>query len=253
VRRSRIGTSISRPSSRVEQHRDAEDDPISFRRQRPGQGEREEHGDHHGTGGEDHAAGVGQAADHRLARVVAAVPVLLPLSARLAVSRAVDAYGKAERPLRSAALGSADLLVRCWRLPNVDSIQVRASPSDVLGRPRVGEVTIGADQPHLGSMCEVTRVQRLFRGWHVVDGDVDGVLREEALDDVASAEAVRVGCWSLEQQHLMPDAAADVEVAGALMGEREATEGRAFAGTRPIATDAFMGDGGAGWVGDPDL
>lgn len=49
----------------------------------------------------------------------------------------------------------------------------------------------------------------------------------------------------------MPDAAADA--AGALMGELEATEGRAFAGTRPIATDAFMGDGGAGWVGDPDL
>ena len=68
---------------------------------------------------------------------------------------------------------------------------------------------------------------------------------------MASAEAVRVRCWSLEQQHLMPDAAADA--AGALMGELEATEGRAFAGTRPIATDAFMGDGGAGWVGDPDL
>jgi hypothetical protein len=62
---------------------------------------------------------------------------------------------------------------------------------------------------------------------------------------VASAEAVRVGCWSLEQQHLMPDTAADVEDAGALMRELEATEGRAFAGTRPIATDAFMGDGGA--------
>jgi hypothetical protein len=60
---------------------------------------------------------------------------------------------------------------------------------------------------------------------------------------VASAEAVRVGCWSLEQQHLMPDTAADVEDAGALM--RELAEGRAFAGTRPIATDAFMGDGGA--------
>ena len=90
-------------------------------------------------------------------------------------------------------------------------------------------------------MCAVTRVQRLFRGWHVVDGDVDCVLREEALDDVASARAVRVGCWSLEQQHVMPDAAADVEEPGALMGELEATEGRAFAGARPIATDAFMG------------
>jgi hypothetical protein len=39
----------------------------------------------------------------------------------------------------------------------------------------------------------------------------------------------------------MPDAAADVEEPGALMGELEATEGRAFAGARPIATDAFMG------------
>jgi hypothetical protein len=47
----------------------------------------------------------------------------------------------------------------------------------------------------------------------------------------------------------MPDAAADVEEAGALMGELEATEGRAFAGARPIAT----GDGRAVWVGDPDL
>jgi hypothetical protein len=41
--------------------------PISFGGSSPGQGEREEHGDHHGPGGEDHAAGVGQA-DHRLAR-----------------------------------------------------------------------------------------------------------------------------------------------------------------------------------------
>jgi hypothetical protein len=31
----------------------------------------------------NHGAGVGQAADHRLARVVAAVPVLLPLIARI--------------------------------------------------------------------------------------------------------------------------------------------------------------------------
>jgi hypothetical protein len=41
------------------------------------------------------------------------VPVAVPLSARLTVSRVVDAYGKAERPLRSAALGTAVLLVRC--------------------------------------------------------------------------------------------------------------------------------------------
>jgi hypothetical protein len=34
---------------RVEQHRDAEDDPHILRRQRPGQGEREEHGNHHGA------------------------------------------------------------------------------------------------------------------------------------------------------------------------------------------------------------
>jgi len=47
---------------------------------------------------------------------------------------------------------------------------------------------------------------------------------------------------------VMPNAAADVEDAGALMDELEATEGRPFAGTRPIATDAFMGDGGAVWV-----
>jgi hypothetical protein len=71
VRRSRIGTSISRTSS-VEQHRDAEDDPHPLRRQRPGQGEREKPGDHHGAGGEDHAAGVDQAGDYRLARVVGA-------------------------------------------------------------------------------------------------------------------------------------------------------------------------------------
>jgi hypothetical protein len=73
----------------------------------------------------------------------------------------------------------------------------------------------------------------LFHGRHVVDCDVDRVLSEEALDDVASAGAVRVGCWSLEQQHVMPDAAADVEDAGALMDELEATEGRPFAGRGP--------------------
>jgi hypothetical protein len=64
-----------------------------------------------------------------------AVASAVPLSARLTVARAVDAYDKAERPHRSAALGSAVLLARCWRLPNVDSIQVGASPGDVLGRP----------------------------------------------------------------------------------------------------------------------
>jgi hypothetical protein len=41
-------------------------------------------------------------------------------------------------------------------------------------------VTSGADQPHPGSMCALTRVQRLFRGWHVVDGDVDRLLRKGA-------------------------------------------------------------------------
>ena len=71
--------------------------PICFGGNGPDSADVEEHGDHHNAGREDHAAGVGQAADHRLARVVAGVPVLLPLSARLAVSRAVDAYGKAER------------------------------------------------------------------------------------------------------------------------------------------------------------
>jgi hypothetical protein len=103
--------------------------------------------------------------------------------------------------------------------------------------PRVGEVTIGADQPHPGSMCAITRVQRLFRGWHVVDGDADRVLRERRL----STTWRRVGCWSLEQQHVMPDAAADVEDAGALMSE--ATEGRAFAGTRPTVTDSVSSCG----------
>jgi hypothetical protein len=68
VRRSRIGTSISRTGS-VEQRRDADDDLYLLRRQRPERGEREGRGNHHG-GGEDHAAGVGQAADHRLARVM---------------------------------------------------------------------------------------------------------------------------------------------------------------------------------------
>jgi len=38
----------------------------------------------------------------------------------------------------------------------------------------------------------------------------------------------------------MPDAAADLEDAGALVRGREVIEGRAVAGTRPGATDAFM-------------
>jgi hypothetical protein len=63
---------------RVEQHRDAEDDPHLLRRQRPGQGEREEHGDHHGAGGQHHAAGVGRSPTIASRGVVAAVPVLLP-------------------------------------------------------------------------------------------------------------------------------------------------------------------------------
>ena len=45
--------------------------------QRPGEGEGEEDGHHHGRCGEDDAAGVGEAADRSLARVAAAVVVLL--------------------------------------------------------------------------------------------------------------------------------------------------------------------------------
>jgi hypothetical protein len=104
-----------------------------------------------------------------------------------------------------------------------------------------------------GGVCAVTRVQRWFRGGHVVDGDLDRVLSEEALDEVVSAAAARVGCWPFEQQQVMPEAAADVEDAGALVCGGEVIEGRAFAGTRPGATDAFMGDGGAAWVADPGL
>ena len=62
---------------RVEQDGDAEDDAHLLRRQRPGEGEGEEDGDHHRGGGEDDAAGVGEAADRRLARVAGAVVVLL--------------------------------------------------------------------------------------------------------------------------------------------------------------------------------
>ena len=86
-----------------------------------------------------------------------------------------------------------------------------------------------------------------------MDGDVDRVLSKEVLDEVASAGAVRVRCWPLEQQHVMPDAAADIEDAGALVCGGEVIEGRAFAGTRPGAADASRGDGRAAWVGDPDL
>jgi hypothetical protein len=52
---------------------------------------------------------------------------------------------------------------------------------------------------------------------------------------------------------MVPDAAADVEDAGAPVRGGEVSEGRAFAGTRAGPTDAFMGDGGAAWIGDPDL
>jgi hypothetical protein len=53
--------------------------PISFDGSGPDGANVKELGDHHGAGGEDHAAGVCQAADHRLARVVGAVPVLFPV------------------------------------------------------------------------------------------------------------------------------------------------------------------------------
>src|SRR5215217_4544749 len=105
-------------------------------------------------------------------------------------------------------------------------------------------MAIGADQPYPGCTCAVTRVQRCFRGGHVVDGDLNQVLSEEALEEMASAAAVRVGCWPFEQQQVMPDAAADLEDTGALLRGLEMIEGRAFAGTRPGAMDAFMGDGG---------
>ena len=61
----------------VEQDGDAEDDAHLLRRQRAGEGEREEDRNHHRGCGEDDAAGVGEAADRRLARVVGAVVVLL--------------------------------------------------------------------------------------------------------------------------------------------------------------------------------
>ena len=61
----------------VEQDGDAEDDAHLLGRQRPGEGEGEEDGDHDRGGGEDDAAGVGEPADHRLARVARAVEVLL--------------------------------------------------------------------------------------------------------------------------------------------------------------------------------
>ena len=51
--------------------------PISFGGSGPGEREGEEDGDHDGGGGEDDAAGVGEPADRRLARVAGAVVVLL--------------------------------------------------------------------------------------------------------------------------------------------------------------------------------
>jgi hypothetical protein len=114
-------------------------------------------------------------------------------------------------------------------------------------------VAVGSDQPYPWCTGAVTRVQRCIRSGHVVDGDVDRVRSEEALNGVASAAAVRVGCWPFEQQQVMSDAAADVEDAGALVCGGEVSEGRAFAGMRSGAMDAFMGDGGAAWVADPGL
>jgi hypothetical protein len=114
-------------------------------------------------------------------------------------------------------------------------------------------VAVGADQPHQGRTGAVTRVQRWFRGGHVVDGDVDRVLSQEALEHVASAGAARVGCWTFEQQQVMPGTATYIEDAGALMGDLEATERRAVARTRPSTTAALVGDCGAVRVGDPDL
>ena len=76
-RRSSTGTARSRTSSASSRTAIAEDDAHLLGRQRPGEREGEEHGDHDRGGGEDHAAGVGEPADHRLARVAGAVPVLL--------------------------------------------------------------------------------------------------------------------------------------------------------------------------------
>ena len=50
--------------------------PISFDGSGPDRANVKELGDHHGAGGEDHAAGVCQAADHRLARVVGGTSAL---------------------------------------------------------------------------------------------------------------------------------------------------------------------------------
>jgi hypothetical protein len=114
-------------------------------------------------------------------------------------------------------------------------------------------VAIGADQPYAGSTCAVTRVQAWFGSGHVVDGDLDRVLSEEAHNGVASVAAVRVGCWAVEQQQVMPDAGADVEDAGILVCGLEVIKGRPVAGMRAAATDALMVDGGTVWVADPGL
>ena len=76
-RRSSTGISTSRIRRGVEQDGDAEDHAHLLGRQRPGEREGEEDRHHHGGGREDHAPGVGDAADHRVLRVAGAVPVLL--------------------------------------------------------------------------------------------------------------------------------------------------------------------------------
>jgi hypothetical protein len=94
-------------------------------------------------------------------------------------------------------------------------------------------VAIGADQPYAGSTCAVTRVQAWFGSGHVVDGDLDRVLSEEAHNGVASVAAVRVGCWAVEQQQVMPDAGADVEDAGTLVCGLEVIKGARSPGCGP--------------------
>ena len=58
----------------VEQHGDPEDDAHLLGRERAGQGEGEEDRHHHRAGGEDHAPGLVEAADHRLVRASARRP-----------------------------------------------------------------------------------------------------------------------------------------------------------------------------------
>jgi hypothetical protein len=114
-------------------------------------------------------------------------------------------------------------------------------------------VAVGPDQPHQGGTGAVKRVQRWFRGWHVVDGDVDRVLSQEGLEQMASAVVARVRCWTFEQQQVTPGTTADIEDAGALMGNLEVTKRRAVARTWPSTPAAPLGHCGAMWVGDPDL